>query len=200
MRSRKFFLTLAVLLMLLVATLCTLQFTQFGYLMTVPYRSAFNEVADHIYINKNYAGDNQEVLVMIEQAEDRVRAFFGGLYYRDETIFIICDDAKLLRRLGEDHGTVSVSFPFERHYICMSDEYLELDIVSHEITHVELRARLSSGAQKMIPTWFDEGLALQNDYRERYGEEQWIEQTENGGNTVALDDMDTPEEFYAGEA
>lgn len=41
---------------------------------------------------------------------------------------------------------------------------------------------------------------LQNDYRERYGEEQWIAQTENGERIVALEDMDTPAEFYAGTA
>ena len=87
-----------------------------------------------------------------------------------------------------------------KRYICISDEYLELDILAHEITHAELRARLSVKAQKQIPTWFDEGIALQNDYRERYSEEQWIAQTDNGNKTVALEDMDTPSEFYAGEA
>ena len=86
------------------------------------------------------------------------------------------------------------------YYICISDEYLELDILAHEITHAELRSRLSAKAQKTIPTWFDEGIALQNDYRERYSEAQWIAQTDNGKNTVALEDMDTPAEFYAGEA
>ena len=119
-------------------------------------------------------------------------------YY--EAIFIICDDEKLTRKLGEDHGTVILSFPTEAHYICISDEYLELDILAHEITHAELHTRLSAEAQKAIPTWFDEGIALQNDYREKYSEAQWTQQTDNGKNAVALEDMDTPAEFYAGEA
>ena len=84
--------------------------------------------------------------------------------------------------------------------IRLSDEYLELDILAHEITHAELRTRLSAEAQKRIPTWFDEGIALQNDYREKYSEAQWITQTDNGKNAVALEDMDTPAEFYAGKA
>jgi len=168
--------------------------------MTVPYRSAFTEIADHVYINQNYSGNRQELLGMIEQSEERVKAFFGDLYYMDDTIFIICDDNGLIRKLGEDHGTVCVDFPSEKRYICISDEYLELDILAHEITHAELRARLSVKAQKRIPTWFDEGIALQNDYRERYSEELWIAQTDNGKNTVALEEMDTPSEFYAGEA
>jgi hypothetical protein len=52
-------------------------------------------------------------------------------------------------------------------------------------------------ALKSIPTWFDEGLATQNDYREQYGLDAWIEQTDNGKNTVPLEDMDTGSEFYA---
>ena len=41
---------------------------------------------------------------------------------------------------------------------------------------------------------------MQNDYREIYSEEQWISQTDNGKSVIPLEDMDTPAEFYAGEA
>ena len=199
-KKKRVLLFAAILLILAAVVGAMFYFTQFGYLMTVPYRSAFKEIASHVYINRNYAGNQQELLEMIEQAKDRVRIFFGDVRFQDETIFIICDDGKLTRKLGEDHGTVIFNFPTEAHYICISDEYLELDILAHEITHAELRSRLSAKAQKAIPTWFDEGLALQNDYRERYSEAQWIAKTDNGINLVALEDMDTPSEFYAGEA
>ena len=167
-KKKRVLLFITILLILAAVVGAMFQFTQFGYLTTVPYRSAFTEIASHVYINRDYAGDRQELLEMIEQAKDRVRAFFGELHFQDETILIICDDEKLTRKLGEDHGTVIFSFPAEAHYICISEEYLELDILAHEITHAELRSRLSAKAQKAIPTWFDEGLALQNDYRERY--------------------------------
>ena len=199
-KKKKVLLIIAILLILAAVVATLFQFTQFGYLTTVPYRPAFTEIASHVYINQNYAGDQQELLEKIEQATDRVRTFFGEVLFQDETIFIICDDEKLTRKLGEDHGTIIFSFPSETHYICISDEYLELDILAHEITHAELRTRLSAEAQKRIPTWFDEGIALQNDYREKYSEAQWITQTDNGKNAVALEDMDTPAEFYAGEA
>ena len=182
-KKKKVLLIIAILLILAAVVATLFQFTQFGYLTTVPYRSAFMEIASHVYINRNYAGDQQELF----------RTFFGDVRFQDETIFIICDDDKLTRKLGEDHGTVIFSFPSETHYICISDGYLELDILAHEITHAELHTRLSAKAQKRIPTWFDEGIALQNDYREKYSEAQWITQTDNGN-------MDTPSEFYAGEA
>lgn len=196
-KKKRVLLFITILLILAAVVVAMFQFTQFGYLKTVPYRSAFTEIVSRVYINRNYTGNQQELLEMIEQAKDRVKAFFGELHFPDETIFIICDDEKMTRKLGEDHGTVIFYFPCETYNICISDKYLELDILAHEITHAELRTRLSSEAQKRIPTWFDEGIALQNDYRERYSEAQWVEQTNNGENAVALEDMDTPSEFYA---
>ncbi len=197
--KRRKSLTVIILLALAAAVVYFFQFNHYGYIMTVPYRSAFTEIADHVYINKDNARNRQEILELIKQAEERDRSFWGDLRYSGETFFIICDDEKLIKKIGEDHATVTISFPSEKHYICISDEYLELDILAHEINHAELRARLSSKAQAKIPTWFDEGLALQNDYREIYSEAQWMSQTYNGKNVVALEDMDTPSEFYAGE-
>ncbi len=200
-KKKKNFPVIVLLLLLLgAAAVYFFQFTQFGYLMTVPYRPAFEEIADHVYVNRTNARKPQEILDVIEQAKERDRAFFGALRFSEETFFVICDDEKLIRKLGEDHGTVICSVPFKRHYICISDEYLTLDILAHEITHAELHTRLSPSAYRRIPTWFDEGLATQNDDREQYSEEQWIIQTDNGKNTVALEAMDTRAEFYAGEA
>ena len=181
-KKRKNLLIIIILVLgaLVTATVYFFQFNQYGYIMTIPYRSAFTEIADHVYINKTNARDHQEILDLIKQAEERDRSVWGDLRYLDETFFIICDDENLIRKIGEDHATVTISFPSEKHYICISDEYLELDILAHEITHAELRARLTARAQGKVPTWFDEGLALQNDYRERYSEGQWISQTGNG--------------------
>ena len=198
-KRRNIFLVIGIVLFLMAAAVYFFQFNLYGYLMTVPYNSVFTEIADHVYINRNNAWDHQEILALVEQAKGRVGAFFGDLRFLDETIIIICDDKQLIQKLGADHATVTISFPSEKHYICVSDEYLELDILAHEITHAELYARLTAKAQGKIPTWFDEGLALQNDYRERYSEEQWAAQTGNGTNVIALEDMDTPSEFYAGE-
>ena len=199
-KKKKRFLVIAILILLGMAAVYFFQFTPYGYLMTVPYRPAFQEISDHVYINQNNARDRQEILDLIEQAKDRDRAFFGELRFLDETNIVICDDENLTQKLGEDHGTVLYSVPFKQNYICVSDAYLTLDILAHEITHAELHTRLSTNAYRRIPTWFDEGLATQNDYRAQYSEEQWIVQTDNGKNTVALEDMDTRSEFYAGEA
>ena len=173
---------ISLILLVLLAAVCFFQFTDLGYRMSVPYRSSFEKAADHIYVNKNYSG------------------FFGELQCTETntTIIIICDDDKLLSKLGGDHDTKTSIFDPKKNYISVSDEYLNIDILAHELTHAELHTRLNTNALKGIPTWFDEGLATQNDYREQYGLEAWIEQTDNGKNELPLEDMDTGSEFYAG--
>lgn len=64
-----------VLVALVAAAVYFFQFNQYGYIMTIPYRSAFTEIADHVYINKTNARDHQEILDLIEQAEERDRSF-----------------------------------------------------------------------------------------------------------------------------
>lgn len=188
---------ISLILLLLLAAVWFFQFTPLGYRMTVPYRSSFEKAADHIYVNKNYSGDIKEAIQLTEEALERDRAFFGELQCTETntTFIIICDDDKLLSKLGGDHDT-RTSYA-KKNYISVSDEYLNIDIIAHEFTHAELHTRLNMKALKSIPTWFDEGLATQNDYRKQYGLDAWIEQTDNGKNTVPLEDMDTGSEFYA---
>ena len=187
------------ILLLLLTAVYYFQFNSLGYLMSVPYRSSFEKVSDHLYANKNYSGNIKEAIQLTEEALERDRAFFGELQCTEttKTIVIICDDDKLLSKLGGDHDT-KTSFDPKKNYISVSDEYLNIDIIAHELTHAELHTRLNMNALKRIPTWFDEGLATQNDYREQYGLEAWIEQTDNGKNALPLEDMDTGSEFYAG--
>ena len=186
---------ISLILLLLLAAVYIFQFTGLGYRMSVPYRSSFEKVTDNIYVNKNYSGNIKKIIQLTDEALKRDRAFFGELKCTDTTIIIICDDDKLLSKLDGDHDT-RTSYA-KKNYISVSDEYLNIDIIAHEFTHAELHTRLNMKALKSIPTWFDEGLATQNDYREQYGLDAWIEQTDNGKNTVPLEDMDTGSEFYA---
>ena len=192
------YIILAVLLLFVIAVVYYFQFTAYGFRTSVPYRHSFEEIEHNVYINSNNAMNTDEVVELINKAKERDKQFFGELQFEENTIIIICDDDKLISKLGGDHDTYTLVFPSKKNYISVSDEYFNIDILSHEITHAELHSRLSIKALNKVPTWFDEGVALQNDYREQYSLEAWIEQTENGKNTVALEDMDKSSEFYAG--
>lgn len=172
------------------------QFTKTGYMLSVPYRSSFEKIAENVYVNKGNAMTNDEILKTIHEAEERDREFFGELTYEAETTIIVNDNEKLQKKLGDGKATNTLRTPKKHDYISLSNQYFNLDIIAHEITHAELHKRLTSRARREIPIWFDEGIATQNDYREQYSIDNWIRRTDNGKNLVPLDEMDESSEFY----
>ena len=189
----------SLILLIVAAVVWFFAFNPTGYRMSVSHRASFEKISDNVYINRNYAGSRDAITQLIDEAKSRVADFFGSLTCQDYTVMIICDDEKLLAKLGGDHDTHHATlFPVKRSYVSVSTEYLTVDVLAHEVTHAELYERLSGKAFRRLPTWFNEGIALQNDYREQYGPEAWAEQTDNGKNIVAHEDMDTAAEFYSG--
>lgn len=186
------------MVLLPVAIVCFFQFISTGYRISVPYRHSFIEIDDNVYVNRDFSGNKDTLISLVNDAENRNINFWEEL--QSNPVIIFCDNEKLLSRLGGDHDTLTVFFPSKQSYISVSNEYCNTDILAHEMTHAELHYRLSAKALDKIPSWFDEGIALQNDYREQYSLDEWIKQTDNGKNTVALEDMDESSEFYAGTA
>ena len=189
----------SLILLIVAGVVWFFEFNSTGYRMSVSHRASFEKISDNVFINRDYAGNRDEITGLINEAKSRAADFYGSLTCPDHTVIIICDDEKLLAKLGGDHDTHHITlFPVKRSYVSVSTEYLTVDVLAHELTHAELYERLSGKAFRRVPTWFNEGIALQNDYREQYGPEAWAEQTDNGKNIVAHEDMDTAAEFYSG--
>ena len=162
------------------------QFTPFGYRMTVPLR-AFTQAAPDVYIHKDFTGDSVEAIQIVDEAKKRVAEYFGEA--KSAPKIILCDDAGTLSKLGGDHDTATVAIFHVYSYIALSSEYLNVDVAAHELTHAETHQRIFAGkvgSPPLVPVWFDEGLALQNDYRAIYNDNAWEEATGNGKNVVAL--------------
>ena len=60
-------------------------------------------------------------------------------------------------------------------------------MLSHELAHVELSARIGYWNRDEIPNWFDEGLAVQFD--DRYSDAEWRTRTDNGRTAPDLGQM-----------
>lgn len=167
--------------------------------MTVPYRN-FTELKNNVYIADDYSGNIDELNSIVDQATRRVSDFWGNT--KSNPLIIICDNTKTLQKLGGDHDTSTVIFFKAYSYISLSSEYLNVDVLAHEMTHAELHSRLYEGklAQSLVPAWFDEGVATQNDYRIKYNDEAWKEATQNGLTIIDFSSIDTFSEFYEGES
>lgn len=199
-RNRKRVIAISVIVIAaLVAVVVFFQFTSIGYRMTVGSRG-FSEPAPGIYIHDDFETSQAETLRFVDEARTRVSEYFGEL--RSSPSLIFCDDEDTLAKLGGDHDTATFAFFEARSYIVVSSEYLNIDILAHEMTHAEVHARLFKGKvgnQNLVPIWFDEGVALQNDYRDNYNEEAWIQATDHGENVIDLNDIVTASAFYSGD-
>ncbi|MBE5960881.1 MAG: hypothetical protein E7256_05775 [Lachnospiraceae bacterium] len=174
-------------------------FTPEGYRISVKIHG-FREIEQNVYVDNEWSKDVKELRQLVGDAKERVKEFYGELV--SSSVLIICDDEEKLQKLGGDHDTKTIVFDGAHSYISLSSEWLNVDIMAHEMTHAETHARLYQGRfiyKQLLPIWFDEGLAMQNDYREQYSYETWLTITNQGNDVPGVDTYDTSEKFYAGE-
>ncbi|GAA3230497.1 hypothetical protein [Nonomuraea helvata] len=94
----------------------------------------------------------RQVSEVAEQANRRVSDFFGGRTTSPDVLVCLSDDC--YRRIG---GGRERGIAVLNRSVMLSPRGVDPVIASHELTHVELHARLD-GAE--VPQWFDEGLAV----------------------------------------
>ncbi|MEV1003773.1 hypothetical protein [Nonomuraea sp. NPDC050202] len=94
----------------------------------------------------------RRVIQVIEQADERVRDFFAGRTSSPDVLVCLTDDC--YRRIG---GGRERGIAVLNRAVMLSPRGVDPVIASHELTHVELHARLGDGR---VPQWFDEGLAV----------------------------------------
>lgn len=160
----------------------------------------FRELSPGIYVDKEYEGDTYIILKRINEAKVRHSEFWGEV--KSSPVIIISDDEDKIARLGGDHNAYTIAVFAVRTYISLSSKWLNVDVIAHELTHAETHYRIFHGLisfDRPIPVWFDEGIALQNDTRERYGDTAWIYATDYTRKKVDLDAI-TGEEFYQDDA
>lgn len=105
--------------------------------------------------------------IIIEQAEKRVADFWGQK--TSNPTFIYCETAEDYKKFGVPFMTPAAAHMKLGSYVVISKDGIDLDIISHEISHTELYERIGFYNREFkIPTWFDEGLAMQVDHRSYY--------------------------------
>lgn len=95
----------------------------------------------------------RQVTSAVEEAERRVRDFYGDR--RASPRILACLSDRCYRRIG---GGGERGVAVLNRAVMLSPSGVDPVIASHEMSHVELHARLDAGAK--VPQWFDEGLAV----------------------------------------
>lgn len=127
--------------------------------------SNFNEVNKNIYLSPHINNTLQDSLInLVYQAENRNEEFWlrKPMNY---TIIFCSSDKELKKYTGSTEiHSISKLTPFGT-FIVLGKDASNIDVISHEISHSILLQLTGYKTLQNIPTWFNEGIALQVDYR-----------------------------------
>lgn len=151
--------------------------------------SDLDNLAPHLYVDPTMPeGQRQIFLSSLADAKEHVATLYGE--YSADPVIIAGHTMDVMQayggnsynRAGRTYLTLAASF-----IILGPDGVLSVDVLSHELAHVELSARIGHWNRDEIPNWFDEGLAVQFD--DRYSDAEWQTRTDNGRTAPDLDRM-----------
>ncbi|MGH8791732.1 MAG: hypothetical protein ACRDXX_03695 [Stackebrandtia sp.] len=111
------------------------------------------DVGEGIYVDDQMtAQERRQAIDVVTEAKHQVGEFFDGRW--SDPRVLVCGTPECYGRIGggEERGVAVMN-----RALMLSPKGVNTEIASHELSHVELSARLE-GAE--VPQWFDEGLAV----------------------------------------
>jgi hypothetical protein len=160
--------------------------------------SSFEEIAPSVFVEPGMpAGQREQTLELLAAGRARVARFYGT-YSASPVIIVGSSMARLSPFASNSYASTHYS-PLGA-AVVFGPQGQSLDVVSHELAHAELFARI--GWWRMlskVPTWFDEGLAMQFDHRPEYSDDAYAKLAEGGGLTE-LERLTTARGFFDADA
>lgn len=159
--------------------------------------SSFDKEGNVYFDKKTSRPLRDSIKTLIKKSQLRLVDFWGE--QQSKPLFIYCSDKASFKKYGN-----SVPVPALIHIklgarIVISEEGVDQDIIAHEMIHAELYQRIGFFNWSIkIPRWFDEGLAMQNDYRNYYSEDTLKAVSDNFNVLPDLKTLETGTQFNSG--
>lgn len=132
--------------------------------------SDYREIAPKLYVSPSISNLHDEsIKEMIVEGRVRLAHHFGVPVARP-TIVVLADGPESDKfELGDAPGKLWIA-PWGN-YLLLHLDKAGVDVAAHELVHAEIAHRLGYiDRMRKIPTWLDEGIALQVDYRAEYAQ------------------------------
>ena len=134
---------------------------------------------------------------LINQASIRIDHFWGQKTCNPK--FIYCDNKEEFKKYCYNPSVPAVTYSKLGAVIVLSADAIDPDIIAHEFSHAEFYHRIGFYDRTFkIPTWFDEGLAMQNDYRDYYSDDTLKVKSGNFKNLPDIKNFKSAGQFLAG--
>jgi hypothetical protein len=153
--------------------------------------SDFKEITPDLYFEPGIPPNEvAQLLVLYKEAKARISRTYGE--YSAQPIIIFAN-AEKIRHYGNEYG-VTRSLPW-RTYVVIGPEGGNVDVIAHELAHAELVQRIGYWKRMtQIPAWFEEGMAMQVDYRKDFDFENFSKKV-----TINRNELWWQKQFNAGE-
>ena len=133
---------------------------------------------------------------LIQSAHQSVENLFGTVQSQP---IIACLDSPVLG-YNISHGQTNFA-PGLPSVVLLGSKGMETNVAAHEWAHAEFAQRIGVINKVMFfPTWFDEGLAMQVDFREDYNQNAFIAyRLQSNYSSIELEDISNSKFYAAGD-
>jgi len=154
---------------------------------------------DGIYFSsQTNAATQNTVVAYVYEGEKRIESLFGSK--TGNPVIIYCNTIDEFHNYGADgnnHAVTQLSVFGE--YVVINGSLLDSNIIAHEMCHAELQSQIGWYRRTtQIPTWFDEGLAMQVDWRSDFSEDSLQAAILRGAQLPKITTMKTTSLFNGG--
>lgn len=151
----------------LVFTGTALAYSHVLFLLTLEY-SDFNNVSKNIYIDPALEKNEYDnILTLLDKSKAIITNKYGAFTAMPVIVITGTQENAKKYGLGTFPGKAFAA-PWEE-YVVINHEVHDINLLAHELMHAQVRDTLGYWAyQTRIPTWFDEGVAMQVDHRDHY--------------------------------
>lgn len=128
--------------------------------------AGLNELGDDVVTDSHSEADHRRYVQLVRDARARIEAKFGTP--ESKPIVVIFNGSNGLGPFKlNDHG--STQMLGSRACVMVGPKGQNIDVVAHELMHGEIHHRVGAVHRYFqVPTWFEEGIAMQVDDRSRY--------------------------------
>lgn len=148
-----------------------------------------NRLADGTLVESHALNPDQAAMVqrLLSGAKGRIREVFGEPQSAPTVVFFDSSESFWPFRLNEYGSTQVIG---AKTCVLIGPKGRSLDVVAHELMHAEIANRVGVLAKfTELPTWFDEGLAMQVDFRPDYS-------VAAGANSKSVRELTSANDFF----
>jgi len=157
--------------------------------------SDFREFDGNLYLSGTLSNEAEHnVISLLEAAKERITEHYGLSTAQPVVIVLNNQEEQKDYGLHDSPGKLFIA-PWNN-YLLLNYQVMNIDVTAHELIHAEVVSRVGYfKRQTKIPTWFDEGAAMQVDHRPRYVLTDAIDQSEFD----RVIRLNTPSKFWSSD-